>query len=111
MHKKFSIKNCIKAFIESLLLFIKQLYVFAFFYGYVLLGALGISLVIPIGLHYLGLSHDACDTVFRILLTVTPVFPTAYYSYLASEDMNDEFNSSLGFAMWIIVVIYAWVIH
>ena len=113
MRKKFSIRSCAKAFTSSIWLFIKQLYVFAFFYGYMLVVALGVSIAIPYCLHRLGLSQNACETVFRILLTITPVLPTAYYSYLSQESMCDEeeFNSGLGFSVWIIIIIYAWAIR
>lgn len=111
MRKKVLFSDYVKAFVNSLFLFIKQLYVFVFFYGYFLVIALGISIAIPWGLEYIGLSRETCRLISKILLTITPILPTAFYSYLSSqEDLENNSNSSLGFVVWVLIIIYAWVI-
>ena len=83
--------------------------VIIFLYGRFALVSLTVSLLIPSVLHrYLGLPHDIAIKVEKILLTITPIFPTAMYAKLKEEDYNDEFSMDLCFAAWIITIVYAW---
>lgn len=80
-----------------------------FVYGRFACLSLAVSILVPYALHsYLGLSHDIAMTIEKVLLTITPIFPTAAYAQLKEEDYNDEFSMDLCFAIWVITIVYAW---
>lgn len=68
------------------------------------------SLLIPNGLHrYLGLPHEASIVMTRILLTITPIFPTMIYVKTKEEDCSYEhYSIDLCFTAWIITIVFAW---
>ena len=83
--------------------------VIIFLYSRFALVSLSVSLLIPYALHrYLGISHDVAITIEKVLLTITPIFPTAVFAKLKEEDYNDEFSMDLCFAIWVITIVYAW---
>ena len=73
---------------------------------------LAASILIPSALHrYLGLPHDVAMTIMKILLTVTPIFPTAICAkFREEEDHYDECSMDLCFAVWVITIMCAWFI-
>ena len=68
------------------------------------------SLLTPNALHrYLGLPHEAAIVITRILLTITPIFPTIIYVKNKEEDCSDEhYSIDLCFAAWIVTIVFAW---
>jgi hypothetical protein len=67
------------------------------------------SLLIPFAFRkYLGMPYDVAMTTTKVLLTITPIFPTAVYAKLKEEDYNDEFSMDLCFAVWVLTIIFAW---
>ena len=89
--------------------FVKRLFLFIFFYGRFAFISCGLSILVPVSLHaYLGMPYDVSITIMRILLTVTPIFPTAVYAVCKEEDYDDEFSMDLCFAVWLISIVCAW---
>lgn len=71
--------------------------------------SLAVSMLVPFVLHkYLGVSHDIAMTIEKVLLTITPIFPTAMYAKLKEEDYNDEYSMDLCFVIWVITIVFAW---
>ena len=68
------------------------------------------SILIPNALHrYLGMPHATSITTMRILLTITPIFPTMIYIKSKEEDCTDEhYSIDLCFVAWIIIIVFAW---
>lgn len=84
--------------------------VFALTYGRIAFISVGLSVVIPSFLHiYLGMPHSISMIITRILLTITPIFPTLYFVKTKNEDYNpDEYSMDLCFTAWIVTVVFAW---
>ena len=84
--------------------------VFALVYGRIAFVSVGLSMLIPFALHrYLGLSHDVAMTIEKVLLTITPIFPTLVFVKTKNEDFDpDEYSIDLCFVAWIIAIVYAW---
>lgn len=79
-------------------------------YGRFLLVSFAVSIIVPSALHrYLGLSHDVAMIIMKVLLTITPIFPTAIYAKYKEEDYSDEdYSMDLCFAVWVITIVCAW---
>ena len=58
---------------------------------------------------YLGLPHDISLVMTRVLLTITPIFPTMIYAKSKEEDCASEhYSMDLCFVAWIVTIILAW---
>ena len=89
--------------------FVPRFGLLIFAYGRFACISLGVSLLIPYALQrYLGLSHDVAMTIMKVLLTITPIFPTAMYAKFKDEDYDNEFSMDLCFAVWVITIVFAW---
>ena len=110
MKRKFVLKRELLALGKYFALFIRRLLVFAFYYGIYAVCSYGVALICPSLLEaYIGLSHNLCLIIGKILLTIAPVVPSIVYLRCYEEDTNGEFSIDLCFVAWIATVVWAWV--
>ncbi len=105
---KNSVSNMLKSVGSHFWKFFKRLYVFVFFFGMPYGICFGVSLIIPLTLRSWGLSYDTTDIISKIMLTITPIIPTAMFTRYEKEDLYEEFSMDLCFVSWILTIIYAW---
>lgn len=88
--------------------FIKRLFTFVCFYCLIGLPTCVLVFILPIGLEFLGASHEFCNLLTRILLTIAPVVPTLCVSVASEEAQEDELSMDFCFIAWIIVAVWTW---
>lgn len=108
MKRKFGFYNDLANLADKFKLFIKKLYVFAFFWGWIAAISYGVAILIPVWLRKFGLSFSSSILLSRILLSIAPFFPTLFYSRIEQEDRFGECSSDLSFIAWGVTIFYAW---
>lgn len=95
---------------SSFVKFVNRLVGLVLAYGRLAFLSIAVSILVPSGMHrYLGLSHDVTTIIMKVLLTITPIFPTAIYAKLKEEDCsNEDYSMDLCFVAWIITIVFAW---
>ena len=106
---KSEIISVLKLVWDSFKKFMARFVLLIFVYGRFACLSLAVSIFIPFVMwKYLGLPNDVALITEKVLLTITPIFPTAVYAKLKEEDYNDECSMDLCFAIWVITIVYAW---
>ena len=101
--------NLLKLVWDDFKKFTNSFAVFALMYGWIAIIVFVLSLIIPTYLHILGVPHAVTTMISRILLTITPIIPTASFVKHKHKDFDgEEYSMDLCFAAWIITVVYAW---
>ena len=103
-----AIADILKYVGSRFLIFVKRIFSFAFFYGFIYCVSCTAPLLITRGLKQIGMHNDVSMTIGRILLTVAPIIPTCVYARCEYDDLNDEFNMDLCFVAWIATIVFAW---
>jgi hypothetical protein len=63
---------------------------------------------LPSLLNLWGAPFLVAKTISKVLLTITPLFPTAVYALAEQEDESESFSPDLCFIAWIATIVYAW---
>ena len=105
---KKTIGDTLKYIGSHFLMFVKRIFVFAFFYGFVYCVSCMAALLIAKGMKQIGIHNDVSMIIGRIFLTVAPIIPTCVYARCEKEDLNGEFNMDLCFVVWVATIVFAW---
>lgn len=101
-------KDNLRACRSHLWVFFKKFYVTAFFYC--LYGGLAYiaAVLFPALLKSIGATLNCCSVVMKILYSIAPALSVLGLSRHKNDDKHNEISMELGFAGWLVTVLWAW---